>query len=76
MKFMHNNLSVLSYANNFTLWHYKAGTVDVETEGFFNDARALLRTGDLILACGFTNEDVPTTKNYTVMNKGGVVTLL
>lgn len=46
------NLSVLAYANGFTLWHYttpdKAETV--ESAGYFNSVSEVLRVGDMILA--------------------------
>lgn len=38
MSFSVSNLSVLAYANGFTLWHYKAGVdcrCDVAERGFF-----------------------------------------
>ena len=41
MTFAIRNLSVLSYAQGFTLWHYRAGAArldDVATLGFFNNA--------------------------------------
>lgn len=46
------NLSALSYANGFTLWHYKTidGSSDVDTIGYFNDAAGMMRVGDFILA--------------------------
>lgn len=31
MAFSVRNLSVLAYANGFTLWHYKAGSTALET---------------------------------------------
>ena len=45
------NLSVLSYAQGFTLWHYRAGadSAPVTTEGFFNDARDMFAQGDMVL---------------------------
>ena len=52
MAYKSDNLSVLAYANGFTLWHYTtpdaAGTVD--TAGYFDDAADMLRTGDIVLA--------------------------
>ena len=52
MAYKSDNLSVLAYANGFTLWHYTtpdaAGTVD--TAGYFDDAADMLRTGDMVLA--------------------------
>jgi hypothetical protein len=45
-------LSVLAYANGFTLWHYKAGAggLPVAAEpGFFDPAADLLSSGDMVL---------------------------
>jgi hypothetical protein len=46
------NLSALSYANGFTLWHYKTTDAagDVDTTGYFNGAAGMMRVGDFILA--------------------------
>ena len=45
-----SQLSVLAYANGFTLWHCKAGSVaDASAPGYFNGAADLLASGDLIL---------------------------
>jgi hypothetical protein len=46
------NLSVLAYANGFTLWHYTTsdtGTV-ADNAGYFNGAAEMVRVGDMILA--------------------------
>ncbi len=46
------NLSVLSYAQGFTLWHYKADgdrLDDVTAPGFFRDAGDLLAPGDMMM---------------------------
>ena len=54
MAFAVRNLSVLAYANGFTLWHYKAGT-DAEaaqTEDFFGDAGEMLSSGDMVMVSG------------------------
>jgi hypothetical protein len=52
MAFKSKDLSVLAYANGFTLWHYT--TVDtaatVDTAGYFNDAADMLRVGDMLFA--------------------------
>lgn len=52
MAYDSNNLSALTYANGFTLWHYKTTDLaaDVDTTGYFADAASMLRTGDFILA--------------------------
>jgi hypothetical protein len=51
MAYNAKNLSVLAYANGFTLWHY--GTTDtaavVDTAGYFNTAADMLRVGDMII---------------------------
>ncbi len=52
MAYDSQNLSVLAYANGFTLWHYvtpDAATV-VDAADYFNDAADMLRVGDMILA--------------------------
>ena len=50
--FKARNLSVLAYANGFTLWHYITPdfAADVDTAGYFADARDMLRVGDIIIA--------------------------
>ena len=55
MVFAIRNLSVLAYANGFTLWHYKAGKVTLETVSqvnFFAGASDMLSTGDMIMVSG------------------------
>ena len=52
MAFSVRNLSVLAYANGFTLWHYKAGsdTLDhVGNSGFFAAASDMLTAGDIMM---------------------------
>jgi hypothetical protein len=52
MAFAIRNLSVLAYANGFTLWHYKAGRDQleaVELRDFFADAADMLAEGDLMM---------------------------
>ena len=46
------NLSVLAYANGFTLWHYKAPCErldDVTARGYFNDTADMLAAGDMMM---------------------------
>ena len=46
------NLSVLAYANGFTLWHYKAMRTPIETvieQGYFRPAEDMISTGDIIM---------------------------
>ncbi len=52
MAFAIRNLSVLAYANGFTLWHYKSGKDRLEavTAGnYLADAADMLTAGDLIM---------------------------
>ena len=49
--FMIRNLSVLNYANGFTLWHYHAqpeAFLITARSGFFNGAAKLINPGDMI----------------------------
>ena len=52
MAFAIRNLSVLAYANGFTLWHYRAGRdplTQVQTTDFFADAADMLVDGDMMM---------------------------
>ena len=51
-QFAIRSLSVLAYANGFTLWHYKAGKQmanAIVADGFFSDASDMLAVGDFVL---------------------------
>ncbi len=52
MAFDPKGLSVLAYANGFTLWHYTTEDAkdDVDDAGYFDGANEMLRGGDMILA--------------------------
>ena len=75
MAYQSKNLSVLAYANGFTLWHYTTtdASADVDTAGYFNDASDMLRVGDMI----FANVDTDGTPAggifYVNANASGVV---
>ena len=52
MAFSVRNLSVLAYAQGFTLWHYKADTDwldQVAVPHFFADAADMLSAGDMMM---------------------------
>ncbi|KAA1057193.1 hypothetical protein [Azospirillum argentinense] len=51
MPYAAKDLSVLAYANGFTLWHYTTpdAAAQVSEIGYFNGAFDLLRIGDMIL---------------------------
>ncbi|MCR6633152.1 MAG: hypothetical protein NVV74_25660 [Magnetospirillum sp.] len=52
MAYQSKDLSVLAYANGFTLWHYTTGdaAAAVDGAGYFNAAADMLRAGDIIIA--------------------------
>ncbi len=64
------DLSVLAYANNFTLWHYVTRDPDIAMEGYFNKAAQTLRENDLIIA-NVDIDETPKTKFYIVSSCGG-----
>ncbi len=77
MSFSASNLSVLAYANNFTLWHYT--TVDdataIETSGYFDNAVDMLRVNDLMIV-NIDTDGTPATDFYIVTgNDGSAVTV-
>ena len=57
MSYSTHNLSVLAYANGFTLWHYVTaadGYSDLLADGYFDAAHDMLRAGDMIIAVAKT----------------------
>ena len=54
MAFQNKNLSVIAYANGFTLWHYKedATLATITASDYFLSVRSLMNTGDIILING------------------------
>ena len=75
MAFQSKDLSVLAYANGFTLWHYTsvdtAATID--TAGYFNAATDMVRIGDMVMANTDT-DGTPGSGIYLVnANAAGVV---
>lgn len=63
MTFKASDLSVLAYANNFTLWHYVTEDDAVTTSNYFDKAADMLRVNDLIIA----NVDVADTENVATV---------
>lgn len=75
MSLILHDLSVLAYANNFTLWHYKTIDSAVTSGGYFNNAADMMHTGDLIIA-NLDTDGTPSTKFYIVTGiSSGVVTV-
>ncbi len=73
--FAASELSVLAYANNFTLWHYTTPDNAVTGAGYFNNASSMLRENDLMIVTS-DNDGTPSTKFYVVSDiTGGAVTI-
>lgn len=78
MSYDPKNLSILAYANGFTLWHYTTTdtATKVDTAGYFNGAAESLRRGDMIL----TNTDAAGTRAggffLCTANTGGGVDIM
>lgn len=70
MTFAASDLSVLAYANNFTLWHYVTADDDVTVTGYFDKAADMLRENDLIIA-NVDTDGTPFTTFYVVTDNDG-----
>ncbi len=70
MSYQASDLSVLAYANNFTLWHFVTSDADVTTAGYFDKAVDMLRAGDLIIA-NIDIDGTPATQFYVVVSASG-----
>lgn len=70
MAFIASDLSVLAYANNFTLWHYTSADSSVETAGYLNSAAGMLNVNDLIIA-NIDTDGTPSTTFYVVTANDG-----
>lgn len=75
MAYISKDLSVLAYANNFTLWHYTTIDAGVTGAGYFNTAASMLRVNDLIIA-NLDTDGTPSTVFYIVTgNTGSTVSI-
>ncbi len=73
MDFAIRNLSVLAYAQGFTLWHYRAGTAGLDAvaqRGFFSDAADMFAAGDMVLVSAAEGGRVL----FVTATEGGVAT--
>lgn len=71
MSFTLRNLSVLNYANGFTLWHQKVNTFSEALEkDYFNPAHDLLAAGDMVF---ITSPD--EAGHFLITKKGNTITL-
>lgn len=60
MAFQNKNLSVIAYANGFTLWHYAADeTLDaIIAAGYFNSVKTLMNIGDIVIINASDNTSI------------------
>ena len=70
MAYISKDLSVLAYANTFTLWHYTTPDTAVTGAGYFNQAASMLRVNDLIIA-SIATAGTPSTIFYIVTGNTG-----
>ncbi|HEX6143357.1 MAG TPA: hypothetical protein VFZ01_11595 [Geminicoccaceae bacterium] len=75
MAYNPKNLSALSYANGFTLWHYKTtdAAADIDSAGYFNGASTMMRPGDFVFANASTGGTTESGVLIVKSNVGGVV---
>ena len=72
MAFQNKNLSVIAYANGFTLWHYSAAETmsTISANGYFNSVKSLMNIGDIIIINASDNTSIKkiniTASNVTV----------
>jgi len=75
MAFKPKDLSVLAYANGFTLWHYATTdtATEVSTSSYFDESAHMIRVGDMIMA-NVDTDGTPAAGIYLVnANAAGVV---
>jgi hypothetical protein len=75
MAYLSKDLSVLAYANGFTLWHYTTADASavVDATGYFNAAAPMIRVGDIIVANLETAGAMKAGLFLVSSNAGGVV---
>ena len=72
MAFQNKNLSVIAYANGFTLWHYAASETlsAITTAGYFNSVKTLMNIGDIVIVNGSDGTSIKvvgvTSENVTL----------
>ena len=67
MAYKAQNLSVIAYANGFTLWHYRTtedAFATIDTTGYFDKASDMLRVGDAM----YVTDSTGTTAQVFVMS--------
>lgn len=70
-----SDLSVLAYANNFTLWHYTTTDDSITTANYFDNAADMLNVNDLVIA-NVDTDGTPVTDFFIVTDiTSGAVTV-
>ncbi|MBR5153995.1 MAG: hypothetical protein IKW57_04355 [Alphaproteobacteria bacterium] len=70
MAFQNKNLSVIAYANGFTLWHYCSASETMSTitsNGYFNSVKTLMNIGDIVIINASDNTAIKKI-NITELN--------
>jgi hypothetical protein len=69
MAFQNKNLSVIAYANGFTLWHYSAAETlsTITANGYFNNVKTLMNIGDIVMINASDNTAIKKI-NITELN--------
>ena len=69
MAFQNKNLSVIAYANGFTLWHYSSAETlaTITANGYFNNVKTLMNIGDIIIVNASDNTAIKKI-NITDLN--------
>lgn len=78
MAYNPRSLSVIGYANGFTLWHYATPdpAADTTAAGYFDKAGDMLRVGDFIFANSAAGAAVPQHGILVVAaNQNGAVSV-
>ena len=75
MSFQNKNLSVIAYANGFTMWHYAGGEAlaTVSANGFFNAVASLMNIGDIVIING---SDTTGLRKVTTTNPAVSITAI
>jgi hypothetical protein len=78
MAFLLKNMSVLAYANGFTLWHYRTpdAASDVIAAGYFDPAAGMLHVGDIVLTNAGADTPTPETGLLAVAAVANAVVLV
>ena len=74
MAFQNKNLSVIAYANGFTLWHYAANETlsTITASGYFDGVKTLMNTGDLVIINASDNTSIKKITVSTNVTNGSV----